>query len=81
MKEISADKDIKQNKNVFDQSNPETNYSLNLCDTYDEIILQSLLAIAENTSNKSEGRFDIKACFAGVKLNGKPTWSPPTSKN
>lgn len=39
MKEISADKDIKQYKNVFDQSNPETAYTLNLADTYDHIIL------------------------------------------
>lgn len=39
MKEISADKDIKQYKNVFDASNPEKNYSLNLAETYHHIIL------------------------------------------
>jgi len=35
MKEISADKDIKSYKNVFDLSAPEKDYSLNLAETYD----------------------------------------------
>ena len=35
MKEISADKDIKTYKNVFDFNNPETIYTLNLAETYD----------------------------------------------
>jgi hypothetical protein len=39
MKEISADMEVKKKMTVFDQSNPETDYSINLCDTYDEIIL------------------------------------------
>ena len=39
MKEISADKDIKIYKNVFDHSNPEATYTLNMADTYDQIIL------------------------------------------
>ena len=60
MKEISADKDIKNNKNVFDPSNPETSYSLNLAETYDHIILQNLMLIAEKAALKSDGKFDIK---------------------
>lgn len=35
MKEISADKDIKSHKQVFDHSNPEKGYSLNLTEVYD----------------------------------------------
>jgi hypothetical protein len=35
MKEISADKDIKSYKNVFDLSAPEKDYTLNLAETYD----------------------------------------------
>jgi hypothetical protein len=81
MKEISADKDIKLYKNVFDYSNPEATYTLNLAETYDQIILQNLLLIAEKAVTGSEGKFDSKSCFAGVKLNGKPNWSPPTSKD
>lgn len=50
MKEISADRDIKSYKKVFDPNNPETTYILNLAETYDHIILQSLLLIAEKTS-------------------------------
>jgi len=34
MKEISADKDIKQYKNVFDITSPEKEYTLNMADTY-----------------------------------------------
>ena len=30
---------------------------------------------------KSEGKFDIKSCFVGVKINGKPNWSPPVTKD
>ena len=63
MKEISADKDIKSYKNVFDPSNPEGSYTLNLAETYDHIILQNLLIIAEKSSSKSEGKFDNKQCF------------------
>lgn len=29
----------------------------------------------------SDGKFDIKACFYGVKLNGKPSWNPPAAKD
>ena len=43
MKEISSDKDLKSYKKVFDSSSPENNYSLNLGETYDHIILQNLL--------------------------------------
>ena len=39
MKEISADRDIKTYKEVFDPSNPEKSYSLNLEERYDHIIL------------------------------------------
>jgi Ran GTPase-activating protein (RanGAP) involved in mRNA processing and transport len=39
MKEISADKDIKTYKNVFDLTQPEKDYSLNLAETYDQLIL------------------------------------------
>ena len=40
MKEIEVDKDIKRNdRSVFDQSNPEGSYTLNLAETYDHIIL------------------------------------------
>jgi hypothetical protein len=39
MKEISADKDIKAYKNVFDLSTPEKDYSLNLAETYDQLVL------------------------------------------
>lgn len=63
MKEISADKDIKSSQKVFDQSNPEGQYALNLAETYDHIIIQSLLAIAEKAVARSEGKFDIKQCF------------------
>lgn len=34
MKEISADKDIKAYKNVFDLSSPEKDYTLNMTETY-----------------------------------------------
>jgi hypothetical protein len=60
MKEISADKDIKCHKNMFNPSNPETSYTLNLAETYDHIILQHLLQIAEKAVSKCEGKFDIK---------------------
>ncbi len=64
MKEISADKDIKKNyKNIFDPQNPEGSYNLNLAETYDHIILQSLCLIAEKAVLNSEGKFDIKQCF------------------
>jgi hypothetical protein len=43
MKEISADKDLKSFSQVFDPSNPERPYSLNMGETYDHIILQNLL--------------------------------------
>lgn len=39
MKEISADKDIKSYKNVFDLSTPEKDYTLNLAETYDQLVL------------------------------------------
>lgn len=29
----------------------------------------------------SDGKFDVKACFYGVKLNGKPSWNPPAAKD
>lgn len=63
MKEISADRDVNIYKNVFDNNNPEKTYTLNLAETYDHIILQSLLIIAEKAALKSEGKFDIKQCF------------------
>lgn len=66
---------------MFDPSNPEKAYSLNLSETYNHIILKSLLSIAEKAVLKSEGKFDIKACFNGVKLNGKSSWTPPTNKD
>ena len=81
MKEISADKDIKMYKNVFDLTSPEKEYSLNMAETYNQLILQNLLRIAEGAANVSEGKFDVKACFYGVKLNGKANWSPPVSKD
>lgn len=81
MKEISADRDIKAYKQVFDPSNPEKAYALNLEERYDNIILQSLLGIAEKAALKSEGKFDMKACFFGVKLNGKGNWNPPSNKD
>jgi hypothetical protein len=82
MKEISANVDIKDHKKqVFDPSNPEKPYSLNLSETYNHIILKSLLQIAEKASLKSEGKFDVKACFNSVKLNGKSNWNPPTIKD
>jgi hypothetical protein len=43
--------------------------------------LQNLLGIAEKSVLASEGKFDIKACFNGVKLNGKASWNPPTAKD
>ena len=63
MKEISADKDVKSSKQGFDPTNPETAYSLNLAETYNTIILQSLLSSAEKASVKSDGKFDVKSCF------------------
>lgn len=81
MKEISADKDIKAYKDVFDLSKPEKEYTLNMAQTYDVLILQSLLRHAEGCANTSEGKFDIKACFFSVKLNGKPNWNPPSAKD
>ncbi len=81
LREISADKDIKSMREVFDPSNPERPYTLNLADTYDNIILQHLLLIAEKTAEKSEGKFDLKACFYGVKFNGKGNWTPPATKD
>jgi putative alpha-1,2-mannosidase len=30
-----------------------------------------LLRLGESVANQSEGKFDLKACFFGVKLNGK----------
>ena len=39
LKEISADKDIKSKRDVFDPSNPERPYTLNLAETYHMIIL------------------------------------------
>ena len=81
MKEISADTDIKTLREVFDPSNPERSYSLNLAECYDQIILQSLLSIADKAASKSDGKFDIKACFYGVKINGKANWTPPTNKD
>lgn len=47
MKEISADKDIKSYKNVFDVTSPEKEYALNMAETYNQLILQNLLKIAE----------------------------------
>jgi len=40
-----------------------------------------LLRMAEGFAASSEGKFDVKACFYGVKLNGKPNWNPPTAKD
>lgn len=82
MKEIEADKDLKKSySNVFDPSNPEGTFTLNLAETYDHIILQNLILIAEKAANGSEGKFDIKQCFQGVKMNGKASWNPPTNKD
>ena len=81
MKEISADKDIKSYKDVFDLTSPEKEYSLNMAETYDNFIMQSLLKLADSAANSSEGKFDVKACFYGVKMNGKPNWNPPTTKD
>ena len=81
MKEISADKDIKCYPQVFDQSNPEKLYTLNMNETYDHIILQNLLLIAEKAVLNCDGKFDIKGCFYGAKLNGKPSWNPPSAKD
>lgn len=52
-----------------------------MSETYNQLILQNLLKIAEAAANGSDGKFDVKACFQGVKLNGKNTWNPPTSKD
>ena len=81
MKEISADKDLKSYQQVFDPTNPEKPYSLNMSETYYHIILQNLLQIAEKAVSNSDGKFDIKACFVGAKLNGKANWSPPSTKD
>ena len=81
LKEISADRDTKQKTKPFDINNPEANYSLNVGDTYDLLILQSLLTCAEKAVARSEGKFDIKACFYGVKFNGKTNWIPPATKD
>ena len=39
MKEISADKDIKAYKYVFDLISPEKEYTLNMTETYNQLIL------------------------------------------
>jgi len=43
--------------------------------------LQNLLRIADQAALASEGKFDIKACFYSVKMNGKTNWNPPASKD
>ena len=43
MKEISADKDLKSFREVFDAHSRENQYDLNLAETYDNIILQNLI--------------------------------------
>ena len=52
-----------------------------MAETYNQLILQNLLKIAEGAVASSDGKFDIKGCFYGVKLNGKANWNPPASKD
>jgi hypothetical protein len=65
---------------LFDISNPEKPYSLDLEETINQIILQNLLCLAEQASGASDGKYDVKSCFQSVKLNGKGNWTPPTEK-
>lgn len=64
----------------FDPQNPEGNYVLDLGESFDQICLQNLLLAAEKAVVRSEAAFEIKQCFPGVRLNGKPKWDPPTEK-
>lgn len=52
-----------------------------MSDTYDHIIIQNLIQIAEKAAANSEGKFDVKACFFGAKFNGKANWNLPSTKN
>jgi hypothetical protein len=66
---------------VFDIHKPNTwPTKLNLKNVYDRIVMQQLLSYAHQYAVASENAFDQKSCFYGAKLNGKPTWNPPTEK-
>ena len=86
LKDISADKEIMKVDNMknkalnFDPSNPEGNYTLDLVESFDQVCLQNLLQAAERAVTRNEAAFEIKSCFSGVKLNGKPKWDPPLEK-
>lgn len=52
---------------------------------YDQIVLQKLLtishALAAQSTTHPDGPFDQKACFNGVKIDGKPRWDPPAERD
>ena len=87
MKDISADKDIKIEKDVknsalnFDPQNPEGKYTLDLAENFNQICLQHLVQAAEKAVERSEGAFEMKNCFVGARLNGKSKWEPPSEKS
>jgi len=83
LKEISTDIEGPQRSTQqgFDPERPEGQYKLNLAETYHNIILQTLLQHAERAVERAgEGKFELKSCFQGVKLNGK-SWTPPATKD
>jgi len=72
LKDISADKEIKIEKNAqnsainFDPQNPEGRYALDLTESFNQICLQHLLQAAEKAVARHAGAFDLKQCFHGA---------------
>ena len=82
--EISTAAESEKKIKLFNPDKPEGGYSLNLEVIYDKLILYQLLDLSleasKNSATISASAFEQKACFAGVKYNGKSNWSPPTQK-
>ena len=82
--EIEAAADSEKKVRLFNLDKPEGVYHLDLEIIYDKLVFQQLLDLSveavKNSANLPTGVFEQKACFVGVKYNGKSNWTPPIQR-
>ena len=69
---------------MFDSNKPEGSYNLDLALVYDRLVLRELLTISSQQVEAFaliEQPIEQKQCFYQVKLDGKPKWDVPVTKN
>ena len=83
--EIASLAESEKKIRLFNVVRPEGNYCLDLEVVYDKLVFQQLLDLSLEAAQTSQslptGAFEQKACFNGVKLNGKANWNPPDKKS